>query len=851
MGAEVVRTPVAEIDPVVYGNYMSAQGDQAAGIGAAAGYLTGLLTKDQLVKSYTLGGQAAFAGAVGIGKDSSASVDYIEARTDGHETAALEVNAKARGGEAAIVAAGAGNFKLQKAFGFEPYGEFGSNHFGPMMAFDRNDLDLQGAVIGAAGIGDNSKAKAGYLSAITDSSRTLAIGYDLKARSDGLALVGAAAGSIGYSADDYYYRSRHDSLWEEYRDLGVQGALAAALAVGDRSSASADFMGAVTNDDITAAFADDPRARGGSMAAILDAAGSLDAACYEYKEHSRHDHSYGSGGYLDVQGALAAALGIGDCSRVSADYMGAVTNGDSTEAFVADPRASGGSIAAALAAAGSVDLGSYEYEEHSRHAYTYYGSEFLGVEGALAGALGIGDCSRVSADYMSAATNGGSTEASATDPRASGGSMAAVMAAAGSLDVASYEYEEHGCHDCTYFGLESLGVQGALAGALGIGDHSRASADFMAAGTNDQQAFAFAADPRAWGDYLAAVMAAAGNLQAASNEDDQCSRCHDTHEVYQGLNAQAALAGALGIGDHSHASADFIGAVTNGDSTGAFVADPRARGDDLAAVLAAAGSLDWHRQIYDRNSCHGYTYDRSSLGIQGALAGALGIGDHSSASADFIAAETNGQQTFAVADDPKARGGSMAAALAAAGYLSAENWVHNSNNDYHTNLWAEGALVGALGAGAGSRASACFIGAATSDDPGIGTSDDQSTAVAIGLRAEGGSFAAVGAGAGAIKFDQNPISKDFSYQGSAVGAYSVGPNSHAFADYIRAHTSWDESSAFARHIGSGPNGKVFAGVAHQLIGGVNGVVKPAGSYDLARAKVMSQPPVTILYAEVS
>jgi hypothetical protein len=772
MGAEVVRTPVAEIDPVVYGNYMSAQGDQAAGIGAAAGYLTGLLTKDQLVKSYTLGGQAAFAGAVGIGKDSSASVDYIEARTDGHETAALEVNAKARGGEAAIVAAGAGNFKLQKAFGFEPYGEFGSNHFGPMMAFDRNDLDLQGAVIGAAGIGDNSKAKAGYLSAITDSSRTLAIGYDLKARSDGLALVGAAAGSIGYSADDYYYRSRHDSLWEEYRDLGVQGALAAALAVGDRSSASADFMGAVTNDDITAAFADDPRARGGSMAAILDAAGSLDAACYEYKEHSRHDHSYGSGGYLDVQGALAAALGIGDCSRVSADYMGAVTNGDSTEAFVADPRASGGSIAAALAAAGSVDLGSYEYEEHSRHAYTYYGSEFLGVEGALAGALGIGDCSRVSADYMSAATNGGSTEASATDPRASGGSIAAVMAAA-------------------------------------------------------------------------------GNLQAASNEDDQCSRCHDTHEVYQGLNAQAALAGALGIGDHSHASADFIGAVTNGDSTGAFVADPRARGDDLAAVLAAAGSLDWHRQIYDRNSCHGYTYDRSSLGIQGALAGALGIGDHSSASADFIAAETNGQQTFAVADDPKARGGSMAAALAAAGYLSAENWVHNSNNDYHTNLWAEGALVGALGAGAGSRASACFIGAATSDDPGIGTSDDQSTAVAIGLRAEGGSFAAVGAGAGAIKFDQNPISKDFSYQGSAVGAYSVGPNSHAFADYIRAHTSWDESSAFARHIGSGPNGKVFAGVAHQLIGGVNGVVKPAGSYDLARAKVMSQPPVTILYAEVS
>jgi hypothetical protein len=245
------------------------------------------------------------------------------------------------------------------------------------------------------------------------------------------------------------------------------------------------------------------------------------------------------------------------------------------------------------------------------------------------------------------------------------------------------------------------------------------------------------------------------------------------------------------------------------------------------------------------------------LDAQGALVGALGVGRHSSASADFIAAGTNSQQTaagtngqqtaagtnsqqtYAFAVDPKARGGYMAAVLAGAGSLCAESQEYQTNlfSDFNRYIGAQGALVGALGIGDHSRASADFIGAKTNGDNSVGVATD--------LRARGDSFAAVAAGAGAIQFEQNPTPK-IDYQGSAVGAYSSGPSSNAYARYIKADTSWDESSAFAYHIGSGPNGKVFAGVAHPLIGGVDGITVPAGFYNQALAGVFSDP-ATVLY----
>jgi hypothetical protein len=752
MGAEVVKVPDA-IDPVAYGSHITTQGDEAAGIIAGAGALQGFRTQNQFANFIGLDGQGAITGAVGIGENSRASVDYIRAQTDGRESSAFEVDAKAKGDEAAIVAAGAGNFELQSISGFQPFSR-------SLIAFYDGDLDLQGAFIGAAAIGDDSKAKAKWIGAMTDGSRTLAIGDRLKAESDGLALVGAAAGSVGFDAEDYYYRSRHNRFWEEYRGFGVEGALALAAGAGEDSKASADFMAAGTSGESTDAFAADARAEGDYLATVLAGAGNLYAGCYEGEEYSRHHgYDYGSGEYIGVQGALAGVLGIGDHSSASVDFIAAGTDGDETAAFAADARARGNEVAAVLAGAGNLYASQYEYGSDSRRGDSYEAEMHLDAQGALVGTLGVGGRSSASADFIAAGTDGDSTDAFAADARARGNEVAAVLAGAGSLCAGSYEYEQISRrHGYDYGSGEYIGVQGALVGALGIGDHSSASADFIAAGTD-------------------------------------------------------------------------------GDSTDAFAADARAEGNGLAAVLAGAGSLDAGSYEYERDGHHRYSYGYGQyIDAQAALVGAVGAGRHSSASADLIEAGTDGQQTYAIAVDPKARGGGLAAVLAGAGSLYAESEEHNGNrhNDFSSNyLGAQGALVGSLGTGDHSRASADFIGAETNGD--------NSVAVATDLRARGNSFAAVAAGAGAIQ-----LIPTFDYQGSAVGAYSFGPNSNAYARYIRADTSWDESSAFARHIGSGPNGEVFAGVAYPSIG-IDGTTEPEGSYNRAYAWVTSDPLAPLPY----
>jgi GNAT superfamily N-acetyltransferase len=291
----------------------------------------------------------------------------------------------------------------------------------------------------------------------------------------------------------------------------------------------------------------------------------------------------------------------------------------------------------------------------------------------------------------------------------------------------------------------------------------------------------------------------------------------------------------MGFGGHSSASACFLGAETNEDSTEAIAAHVRAQGSDLATVMAGAGTLYWNNLVQESNNKQGYSYvNKGNFGGHAALAGAMGIGDCSHASAELVRAGTSDQHSFALAVDPRARGNGLATVLGAAGALiSAYDSTDNSRY-----LGAQGAFVGALGLGGHASASADFVGAGT-----YGYS--QSTAYACDLRAKGSSFAAVAGGAGAVEFEQSPIINDFDYQGSAVGAYSNGPNSKAFARYIRADTSWDESSAFARCIGSGLNGEVFAGVAHPLIGGVDGITVPAGYYSQATAGITSNP--TILY----
>jgi hypothetical protein len=572
----------------------------------------------------------------------------------------------------------------------------------------------------------------------------------------------------------------------------------------------------------------------------------LYAGSCEGDQHSHHEYDYRSFEYLGVQGALAGALGIGDHSSASADFIAAGTNGDKTTAFVADARARGNDLAAVLAGAGNLYVRTIEKDRDSRRGHNDEESTHLEAQGALAGALGVGDHSGASADFIAAGTNGDSTYAFAADARAQGDDLATVLAGAGSLYWNRYLQDCSSRHGYTYGSLNEIGVQGALAGALGVGHHSSASACFLGAETNGDITEAFAADARAQGNDMAAVLAGAGNLYAGVTELG--SNSHDGYYdryTLTNLAGQAALAGSLGVGHHSSASACFLGAETNGDITEAFAAHARAQGNDLATVLAGAGNLYWNNLVQESNSKQGYSYvNKGNFGVQGALAGALGKGDHSSASADFVRAETMGQfvfdpqHTFALAVDPRARGNDLATVLGAAGALTAAY----DSTDSSKYLGAQGAFVGALGTGDHSRASADFIGAGT-------YGYIQSTAYACDLRAKGNSFAAVAGGAGAVEFEQSPTIDKFDYQGSAVGAYSKGPNSNAFACYIRADTSWDSSSALARHIGSGPNGKVFAGVAHPIVGGIVGTTAPAGTYDYAMAGVISNP--TILYWGIS
>ncbi|MFZ2471978.1 MAG: hypothetical protein WAW52_08570, partial [Methanothrix sp.] len=235
MGAEVIKVPEATyIDPVAYGSNIVAQGGEAAGIIAGAGNLKGFWSQDQFANYNELEGQGAFTGAVGIGKDSFASVDYIEARTDGHETSAFEVDAKAKGDKSAIVAAGAGRFNRNVGFGF-----------GPGSFFSYGIFDLQGAIAGATAIGDDSKAKASWVGAITDGVNTSAIGEDLMAESDGFAAVGAGAGSLylnhGLMQSPFFSGSTDN--------LGIEGAIAGAVAGGENSETKADYVGAATNGE--------------------------------------------------------------------------------------------------------------------------------------------------------------------------------------------------------------------------------------------------------------------------------------------------------------------------------------------------------------------------------------------------------------------------------------------------------------------------------------------------------------------------------------------------------------------------------------------------------------------------
>ena len=405
MGAEVIKVPDAVyIDPVAYGFNMIARGDEAAGIIAGAGNLKGFQSQGQFANFHELEGQGAFTGALGTGEDSLASVDYIEARTDGHETMAFEKDAKAKGDKSAIVAAGAGSFNRNVGFGFDH-----------SSSFSYGMLDMQGGFAGATAIGEDSRAKASLVGAITDGEITYARGEDLKAKSDGLAAVGAGAGNF------YLYQgSRKSPFFLGIIDnLGIQGAIAGAVAFGENSKAKADYVSATTNGHNTYAWGSNLRAKSDGFAAVGAGAGNF------YREQGLGlGPSYLLGfDNLGIQGAIAGALAGGENSMASVDFIDAVTDGKSTFAEGHKLLASGDKFAATGGAAGSIRQ---DYVVSPIGPYYY-----LDTQGAIVADIGLGKDSSASADSVLAGTNGDRTYALGENLEAKGKTSAQAIAGAG------------------------------------------------------------------------------------------------------------------------------------------------------------------------------------------------------------------------------------------------------------------------------------------------------------------------------------------------------------------------------------------------------------------------------------
>ncbi|MDM7912027.1 MAG: hypothetical protein QUS09_02930, partial [Methanotrichaceae archaeon] len=200
LGAEVVRTPV-DANSVAYGSGTEASGDKAAGLVAGAGSIEGALPENFFISgslfnndpenligifdSEDLMAHGALTGAVGVGSKSLASADYLEAGTDGHESYAYSEDISAKGNNLAAVAAATGY--IEKYSENDIFGDFGG-------------LEVHGALAGAIGAGEDSKASARYLEADTDYWETYAYGEKIKANGNGLAAVAAGAGYLKESS---------------------------------------------------------------------------------------------------------------------------------------------------------------------------------------------------------------------------------------------------------------------------------------------------------------------------------------------------------------------------------------------------------------------------------------------------------------------------------------------------------------------------------------------------------------------------------------------------------------------------------------------------------------------------
>ncbi|HSD56922.1 MAG TPA: hypothetical protein VLB04_01980 [Methanotrichaceae archaeon] len=387
----------------------------------------------------------------------------------------------------------------------------------------------------------------------------VAYGSGTEASGDEAAGLVAGAGSIEGTLPENFFisGSLFDidpenllGIFSPKEDLIAHGALTGAIGAGSKSLASAGYLEAGTDGQESYAYSEDISAKGNDLAAVAAATG--------YIEKYSEDDIFGDIGGLEVQGALAGAIGAGKDSMASARYLEADTNYWETYAFGEKMKAKGNGLAAVAAGAG------YLKESSSAIPVGYY--EDLHVDGALAGAVGAGENSKASANYLEAGTDYWDTYAYGKKMKAKGDSFAAVAAGAGNLEIES-EFGISGDHS-------HLVVQGALAGAAGAGEDSEASARYLEADTDGYYSGASGRKLKAKGDEFAAVLTGAGDLGLSS---------------YYGIRGKGAIAGGLAEGKKSKVSAGKVETYTDYWWTEAEVKNLDAKGKD--GVLAGALSI--------------------------------------------------------------------------------------------------------------------------------------------------------------------------------------------------------------------------------------------------------------------
>ncbi|NPV63825.1 MAG: hypothetical protein HPY61_14575 [Methanotrichaceae archaeon] len=525
-------------------------------------------------------------------------------------------------------------------------------------AFVKGEQSYQG---GEAFTGQMARVNRGKLHA----DQSLNLGSSIYSSQD-VEASGLFPIAVGYAATS-------GSFWKE--GFNGQGAISA-IGSCEEGKISGDLYAEVVRTQGII----DPLASGSNLEAEGDRAAGTIAAAGDIGVASFED-LFGSFDSIEMQGALVGAGALGKGSKISADYIEAGTDGRETWAGGRNLKAKSNVFSSTVAGSGSFRSSSADYYSG------YYNN--INVQGALAGSVGAGKDSTASASCLEAGTDGWETYAYGEHLKSKGDKLAAVLAGSGYLNKYSSAY--------TYGYGDGFAVQGALVGAAGAGKDSTASASYLEAGTDGLETYAYGEHLKSKGNKLAAVLAGSGYLNKYSSAD--------TYGYGDGFAFQGALAGAAGAGKDSIASASCLEAGTDGLETYAYGERLEAKGNKLAVALAGSGNLNTY------SSAHSSGYD-SGFNVQGALAGAASAGKDSRVLADYLATNTNGQETCASGSKLKAQGNDWAAVLAASGRLdmSASNWNGFSSSYYSTS----GALAGGLGLGKNSQVSAKKVQAATS-----------------------------------------------------------------------------------------------------------------------------------------